>query len=203
MHKSSLSLLLSVISVALAAGQTQQDPPIGRWRSAEVSPSGVSAVFEFHNDNQLDSSSAVISEGRYRLVGTDTILLQSSNGQEKQELEWDNLDRARIEDEAAGKSIDLARVGTIPDRKNPLTGEWSTTREWNGRKYPARAFFFPDGKALWITTLRTERGRYSVQGKHIRLELPGRPAVEGGFGLTGDRLTLPNPKGGESGFERF
>jgi len=200
---SAFSLILVAGSVALEAGEPLQDRLIGRWHSTEVSPAGVSAVFEFHGDNQLDSYTAAISEGKYRLVGTDTILLQSGNGQEKQELEWDNQDRARIEDEAAGKSIELARVGRIPDTGNPLTGEWSTTREWNGRNYPARALFFPDGKVVWITTLRAEHGRYSVQSKAIRLEISGRPVVEGSFEMIADRLTLPNPKGGGSTFERF
>jgi hypothetical protein len=137
------------------------------------------------------------------LVGTDTILIQSKNREEKQELEWDSQDRARIEDEAAGKSIEPTRVSKSLDNKNPLVGEWSTTRDWNGRNYPARALFFPDGKVIWITTLRAEHGRYSVQSKNIRLEISGRPVVEGSFAVTTDRLTLPNPKGGETSFERF
>jgi hypothetical protein len=206
MHKyvtSALLFILLTLSASLNAGQSQQDQLIGRWRSAEVSSAGVSAVFEFHGDSQLDSYSAAISEDKYRLVGTDTILIQSKNREEKQELEWDSQDRARIEDEAAGKSIELTRVGKSLDNKNPLVGEWSTTRDWNGRNYPARALFFPDGKVIWITTLRAEHGRYSVQSKNIRLEISGRPVVEGSFAVTTDRLTLPNPKGGETSFERF
>ena len=207
MHRilnTALSFVSLAMLVALAIGQPEQNNLIGRWRSTEVSPAGVSAIFEFHADNQLDSYSAAISEGKYRLVGTDTILFQSKNGQEKQEVEWDSQDRARIEDEAAGKSMELARLGKIPDSKNPLTGEWSTTREWNGSKYPARVLFFPDGKVVWITTLRTDHGRYSVQSKRIRLEIPGRPQLEGSFAVTEDRLTLPNPKGnGSDSFDRF
>ena len=161
-------------------------------------------MFEFHAGNQLDSYSAVVADGRYRMVGTDTILLQAGKGrEEKQEVEWDNQDRARIEDEAIGKSMDLSRIGKISDSKNPLVGEWSTTGEWNGAKYPARALFFPDGKVVWITMLRTEHGRYSMQNSNIRIEIAGRTAVEGSFALSGDRLTLPNPKGGESSFGRF
>jgi len=206
MHKyvnSALLFILFALSVCLKAGETQQDQLIGRWRSTEVSPAGVSAIFEFHSDNQLDSYAAAISEDKYRLLGTDTILIQSKNCEEKQELEWDSQDRARIEDEAAGKSIELTRVGKSLDNKNPLAGEWSTTLEWNGRSYPARALFLSDGKVIWITTLRAEHGRYSVQGKNIRLEISGRPVVEGSFAVTKDRLTLPNPKGGESSFEHF
>jgi len=207
MHRilnTSLSLVLLAILAALAIGQQRQNDPIGRWRSTEVSSAGVSAIFEFHADNQVDSYSAAISEGRYRLVGTDTILFQSKNGEEKQEIEWDSQDRARIEDEAAGKSRELARVGKIPDGKNPLTGEWSTTREWKGNKFPARVFFYPDGRVVWITTLRTDHGRYSVQNNSIRLEVPGRAVLEGSFAVSENRLTLPNPKGnGSQSFDRF
>jgi len=38
----------------------------------------MSAVFEFHGDDQVDSYTAVISEGKYRLIATDTILLESN-----------------------------------------------------------------------------------------------------------------------------
>ena len=200
---SALPLVLLTLLAVPEFGQAQQDQLLGRWRSTEVSPSGISSVFEFRGDNQMNSHSAAISDERYRLVGTDTILFQSRNGEEKQEVEWDSQDRARIEDEATGKSIDLVRVGKISDNQNPLTGEWSTTRDWNGTKYPARVSFFSGGRVLWVVTLRTERGRFSVQGKNIRFEIAGRPAVEGSFALTGNRLTLPNPKGGGSNFDRF
>jgi hypothetical protein len=195
-----LALFLLPVSLILA----QQYPLIGRWRSSEASPSGVSSIFEFRADNQLESYSAVVSDGKYRLVGTDTILLQlDTSREEKLELEWDNQDRARIEDEAAGKSRELARVGKSSDNNNPLTGEWSTQREWKGAKYPARISFFPDERVLCVVTLRTEHGRYSTQSSNIRLEIAGRPLVEGTFAMTGNRLTLPNPKGGASGFDRF
>ena len=206
MHKfanPALLLVLSAISVVLDAGPAQPASLTGRWRSTDVSPAGISAVFEFHGDDKLDSYTAVISEEKYRLIATDTILLESNGHEEKQELEWDNQDRARIEDEAAGKSIELARVGKISDQKNPLIGEWSTTREWNGKKYPARALIFPDGKVVWITTLRTDSGHYVFVGGNIRMEITGRPVLAGGFVLAGDRLTLPNPKGGASSFQRF
>jgi hypothetical protein len=202
MHRLLISLALILFPAALILAQ--QDPLVGRWRSSEVSPAGVSSVFEFHGDNQLETSSAVVSEGKYRLIGTDTILLQlDKSREEKQELEWDNQDRARIEDEAAGKSMELVRTGKISDSKSPLTGEWSTRRDWNGAKYPARVSFFPDGRVLCIVTLRTEHGRYSTQNSSIRLEIAGRPSVEGAFAVSGNRLTLPNPKDGASPFDRF
>jgi hypothetical protein len=116
-------------------------------------------------------------------------------GREKQEVEWDSQDRARIEDEAAGKSIELTRLGKIPDTKNPLTGEWSTTREWNGAKYPARVRFFPDGKAVWITTLRTEHGRYSIHSNGIRLEVAWPPGVGRQFCRFGKPLDPPESQG--------
>ena len=102
------------------------------------------AVFEFLGESRLDAYSAAILNGNYRLVGTDTILLQSNGREEKLELEWDSQDRARIDDEAAGKSIDLARVGRVLDSKSPLTGEWSTAREWKHRPKPSgpRLIFF-------------------------------------------------------------
>jgi len=197
------ALIFFTLAAALAA-QSQPDSLIGRWRSLEASAAGVSTVFEFHEDNRLDSYSAVISAEKYRLIGTDTILLQSREGrEEKQELEWDNPDRARIEDEAAGKSIELTRLGKSPDSRNPLVGEWSTTQKWHGQDYPARAVFFADKHVLWIIHLRAEHGRYAAENQNIRLEISNRPVVSGKFAVAGNRLTIANPQGGQSTFERF
>lgn len=191
------------LAIALVASQPSTDPLAGRWRSREVSPSGVSAVFEF-SGGQLDSYAAVIVEEQFRLAGTDTIFLQHKSGrEEKLELEWDNQDHARIDDEAAGKSIELVRVGKSAGSKNPLSGEWKTTREWKGQAYPALAVFLAGGRVIWVTRVHAEHGRYSVQNQNIRLEIPNRPPVEGRFALTGESLTLPNPRGGQSSFERF
>jgi hypothetical protein len=50
---------------------------------------------EFRSGNEVDSYSAVITEEKYRLAGTDTILPQSKGGhEEKQELEWDDQHHA-------------------------------------------------------------------------------------------------------------
>jgi len=149
------SLILLAIPVALAAGQSRQDlrqdPPrqdprqdawIGRWRSTEVTPAGVSAIFELHSDSQLDSYSAAITDGKYRLIGTDTILLQSKGGEEKEELEWDNQDRGRIEDEAAGKSMELTRLGKIADSKNPLLGGVVHHARVERKELPGSRFVF-------------------------------------------------------------
>lgn len=199
-------LLLSALatSATLAAGAAAQSPLIGGWISTAVSPAGVSALFEFDPGGQMSAASAAISEEKYRLAGTDTILLQSNNvPEQKLELEWDDPGHARIEDEAAGKFMHLARAGNMPDSKNPLVGQWNTMREWNGKNYPCRALFSKDGRVLWITMLRTDHGRYSSKENKIRLEVPGRPVVEGVFSFANELLMLPNPKGGESSFKRF
>jgi hypothetical protein len=193
-----------ILTVTVATAQLAPNPLVGRWRSSEVSSAGISALFEFRPDNQVDSYSSVILEQKYRLLGTDTIVLQSKEGrEEKQELEWDSQDHARIEDEAAGTKIELVRHGKVPDPKNPLVGEWATAREWHANKYPARALFFSDGRVLWMIDIRIDHGRYSVQNQNLRLEIPEHPVLEGAYSLEGNRLSLPNPRGGTTRFERL
>ena len=96
---------------------------------------------------------------------------------------------------------DPGAIGRTIRMGGSAAGEWSTTREWNGRKYPARASFSAGGKVIWMIAVRAEHGKYSMDSKTVRLEIPGRPAVEGS--LAGDHLTLANPRGGEFVFERF
>jgi len=198
------ALIILALASTLARAQSQPDRLTGRWRSLDVSPVGISAIFEFHDGNQVDSYSSVILEEKYRLLGTDTIVLESKEGREqKQELEWDNQDHARIEDETVGRKIELLRHGKIPDSKNPLVGEWDTAHEWHASKYPARALFFANGKVVWIIHIRIDHGRYSIQGQNLRLEILEHPILEGPFHLEGGRLILPDPRGGQAGFERF
>lgn len=196
--------LLFLVAAFLPAASTPTDALAGRWRSAEVSAAGVSAVFEIGRNNVVDSYSAVILEGKYKLVGTDTIILESQDGRrEKQELEWDNQNKARIEDEAIGKSIEMSRAATRVDPAHPLLGEWDAVREWKGKTYPARGLFFADGRNIWLINLSVETGRYSISEGKIRMEIPNRPPVEGSFTVTEDSLTLPNPRGGQSRFNRM
>ncbi len=126
-------LILLLLPGALLLATGAPDALIGRWQSADVSPAGVSAVFAFGRDGVVESYSSVVLEGEYRLLGTDTIILQSKDGrEEKQELEWDNQNKGRIEDEAAGKSIEMSRAGTRTDPAQPLLGDRDATRESNG-----------------------------------------------------------------------
>lgn len=197
-------IILLVVSIGLGLGQGQPESPVGRWRSTDVSSNGIRTVLEFSADNQLVSYSSVISEEKYRLIGTDTIAFQAEGSpEEKLELEWNSHDHAHIDREPAGTLVDLVRIGKAPDSKNPILGAWNTTREWNASRYPARAIFSADGKVAWITDIRSDRGHYSVQDQTIRLEIADRPVVEGTFKLEGSQLTLPNPRGGQSIFERF
>ncbi len=197
-------LVLLLVSALLPAASTPNDALAGRWRSADVSPAGVSAIFEIGRNNVVDSYSAVILEGKYKLVGTDTIILESRDGrQEKQELEWDNQNKARIEDEAIGKSIEMSRAATRVDAARPLLGEWDAVREWKGKTYPARGLFFADGRNIWLINLSVETGRYSISEGKIRMEIPNRPPLAGPFTVTGDSLMLPNPRGGQSRFNRM
>lgn len=194
--------LLALASCSLLAGTA--DSLTGRWQSTEVSPAGVSTVFEFYSDHKLDSSAAVVRQEQYRLIGTDTIAFKSQEGGEiKRELEWENSNNAHIDDEPAGKAIPLTRNGKVLDAKNPLLGEWATQLDWKGKTYTARAVFLPGGKVYWITYIRSQHGTYSLNNQTIRIEIADRPALEGAFQLSGDVLTLPNPRGGTSEFQRF
>lgn len=200
--KSGRLLAFLLMPGALLAATDAVDSLAGRWRSADVSASKVSAVFVFGKDGVVENYTSVILEGKYRLLGTDTIILQSADGrEEKQELEWDNQNQGRIEDEAAGKSFELSRASKLVDAKRPLLGEWDTTREWNGKSYPARALFFADGRNVWIINILVETGSYSAKDGKIRLQIPNRPPVEGNFSVTDGYLILPNPRGGQSRFK--
>ena len=195
-----------VISLALAVTFSGQEPAqrgvIGKWRSADVASSGLGAIFEFHQDGTAEYSAALISEGTYRVVGTDAIILRDKDGNtEKEEIEWDSSDRIRIEDEAAGKSVALTRAGK--GSPNSIAGEWKYEQVKDGKKLEGSCNFYGDGRDVWSVPVRTQRGHYLVNGSKITLEFADRPALQGPFSVSGNSLTLPRPGGGNAKFERY
>jgi hypothetical protein len=73
----------------------------------------------------------------------------------------------------------------------------------SGKTMQARYLFDPAGKGLWLIPFLKQSGSYSIRGDSIRLELPGRPPVEGKFKIDGDVLTIPGLNSGESRFARY
>lgn len=203
LHNPGMRVLLLFALGLSAIGQ--QPSIVGRWRSLTTSEGGIGALFEFHADGVVDYSPGAVVESDYRVDGDELILPSGTKDgpEQRQVIEWLGEDHFRLKaDGAAGD--ELSRSGTRADPKRPIVGEWTGTREMAGQQVDIRWFFYANGKTLLLVPFVTQHGRYTINKQIIRVELPGRGAVEGKFAVQGDLLTLPGPHGtGESKFARY
>jgi hypothetical protein len=158
-------------------------------------------MFEFHDDGTFNFSPGAVVEMKYRIEDNQLIFPpETSNGPEqRQTMEWPNADRLIL-----GRSQTLSRQGPARDANNPILGEWTAPREMPGVKSEVHYFFESGGSSLLLFPFKWQKGRYSVKNATIRIEYPGKPAVEGPFRIEGNLLTIPSSgKTGESQLRRY
>ena len=198
-------LLVCAVCLSAAAGQAAPSSLIGRWRSLTTSQGGIGAMFEFHPDGVVDYSPGAVVESEYRIDGDELVLppATKTGPEQRQTIEWLGDDHFRLKaNDAAGD--ELSRKGARTDPKHPILGEWTGAREMAGQPVEVRWFFYANGKTLLLIPFLTQHGHYAINKQMIRVELPGRDAVEGKFEVQGDLLILPGQHGtGESRFSRY
>ena len=121
-------------------------------------------MFEFRKDNVVDFCSGAAVEATYRIEGDQLILPpEVKDGPElNQTMEWLGDDKLRLS-QGNEPVMELARVGTRPDAKDRILGEWVSPREMAGRKLDARLFFYPAGRGLLLLPFLTQRGSYALR----------------------------------------
>ncbi len=184
----SIKRLLALVALAgVSAGQQPTPELLGRWRSAEVSTTGLGTILHFQPGGTVDYSPGAVVEMTYRIEGKEIIFPPDTiKGPEmRQPLEFNGQNQLRL------AKVTLQRQGPAPDAGNPILGEWRGKLEAKDGPPEAFYFFYPGGKCLLLLPFQTTPGRYKINGSSMRLEIPGQPPAEGAFQVTADSLTIP------------
>ncbi|HEY6391305.1 MAG TPA: hypothetical protein VIX89_08510 [Bryobacteraceae bacterium] len=199
-----MTKLLLLTILPLLSADDASTKLLGRWRSLETSKGGIGAMFEFRKDGVVDYSPGAVVEMKYRIEGDQLVLPPATiNGPElKETMEWPGKDKLRLK-ASGGPWVELTRAGPAPDVKNPILGEWTSSREMAGKTMEVRYLFYSAGKGLLLIPFLKQSGSYSIRGESIHFELPGRDPMEGKFKVDGDMLVIPGPNTGESRFARY
>jgi hypothetical protein len=202
-------LLFLVMTLALLGKPAPTPTPapgaalIGQWESADRTKEGVGNILEFHPDGRVTQISASMADAGYVIDGDRlrTFWKDPETGRISEvetEISFEGNTRFLEKgDEATGESWS-ERVGAAPRSGPPLIGQWcslfletlTTYREFTRDRMYNR---------LPVVVLR---GRYSVTGDSLRVEMQGQPAGEYPFRIANGELFVKSRNGAEKRYKR-
>ena len=200
-------LLACALALALVAKPTPTPAPgaaiLGQWESEERTPEGVGNILEFYPDGRVTQISASMADATY-LVQADrlrTFWKDAATGKVSEvetQIEFEGNGRFLEKgDEGSGESWS-ERVGAAPRKGPPLIGQWcslfletlTTYREFT----PDRMY-----NRLPVVVLR---GRYSISGDTLRVEMQAQPPGEYPFSLENGLLLIKSRNGSAKRYKR-
>lgn len=160
---------------------------VGRWRSVETSKGGIGAMYDFDADGTVRFSPGAIVPMQYRADG-DRVIFDPADGNTCS-LSWSGSDRVRFLVNGT-VAEEYARLGRQPDPQNPLIGEWTGSRDMDGKKVLVHWIFGADGKALLMIRFLTQTGSYTVQNGRLVAMFGGRPGLDGSIAVADGVLAI-------------
>ncbi len=200
-------LLVCALALALIAKPTPTPAPeaaiLGQWESAERTQEGVGNILEFYPDGRVTQISVSMADAAYRVEGDRlrTFWKDPATGKVSEvetQIEFEGTGRFLEKgDEATGENWS-ERVGAAPRSGSPLLGQWcslflemlTTYREFTRDRMYNR---------LPVVTLR---GRYSISGDTLRVEMQAQPPGEYPFHLENGQLVIKSRNGSEKRYKR-
>jgi hypothetical protein len=200
-------LLSCALALALIAKPIPTPAPgasiLGQWESAERTPEGVGNILEFYPDGRVTQISASMADATYSVEADRlrTFWKDPATGKVSEvetQIEFEGNGRFLEKgDEATGENWS-ERVGAAPRSGSPLLGQWcslfldtlTTYREFTRNRMYNR---------LPVVTLR---GRYSVSGDMLKVEMQAQPPGEYPFRLESGQLVVKSRNGSEKRYMR-
>jgi len=149
-------------------------------------------MYDFASDGTVRFSPGAIVQEQYRLEG-DRLTFTPSDGPAFS-VSWNGDDHMALT--VAGGGLEAyTRLGVQRDPANKLVGEWTGTRDMEGKKVVVHWIFREDSTAVFMIRFLTEAGRYSVQNGHLVATFRGKVGLDGPISLADGVLAI-NRSGG-------
>ena len=149
-------------------------------------------MYDFGPDGTVRFSPGAIVQERYRLDG-DRLTFLPSDGPAFS-VSWNGDDHMALT-VAGGGAEAYTRLGVRRDTENKLAGEWTGTRDMEGKKVVVHWIFGEDSTAVLMIRFLTETGRYAVQNGRLVATFGGRIGLDGSISLA-DGILAINRSGG-------
>jgi hypothetical protein len=197
-----------VLTLSAVSAQQPAQKLTGKWRALETSKGGIGVLLDFHRDGTMTLSPGAIVPSTHRVEEGNIVSRVSDPGtgeasEDSMTFELIGDSKLRYGKQPYG-TIEMTRVGKPQDANNLLLGTWTCTSDFQGMKVASYYEFRADGTELLTIPFRKDPGRYSVEGDLIRIDVRGRPYIEGAMRWEDEVLVLPKPRGnGEMRFKRY
>ena len=192
-----LTVLLSV-SAGLMFPQQSSDL-VGRWRSVTTSKGGIGAMYDFLADGTARFSPGAIVPMQYRLDG-NRLTTYPEDGPPFT-LSWTGADKVGF---SVGASTETyTRLGAQRDANNPLLGEWTGSRDMDGKKVAVHWTFGGDGNAVLMIRFLTMDGRYQVAAGRLMATFGQQPGLSGPIDLVDGVLSIHRSGGRVTRLQRY
>ena len=178
---------------------------LGQWESAVRNKGGIGNILEFAPDGRVTQISAAMGDAAYRVEGEwlRTYWTDEATGKVS---ESDTLLEFRGSEVFAEKGEDGAeqsyseRVGSPPLRgASPLVGQWCSLLL---DTLPSFREFTADGKMFVRLPTVILRGRYSVTGETLTVQIEGQPPGQYPFRFENGQLVIKNRDGSDRPYRR-
>lgn len=160
---------------------------------------GIGAMYEFKTGGVVLVRPGAIAPGTYKIEGNEIVLppLMEGGPPNRQTIDLSQPGRLILH-QGKNVAMDLTRVGKIPAGKQTVVGEWTGMREMEGQKLEMRIFFYAGGKTLFMLPFQTQQAKYQIANGRMTLLLPDGKAAEGPFTVSGNSLSIPSIRAGNS-----
>jgi len=173
---------------------------VGRWRSVETSKGGIGAMYDFKADGTIRLSPGVIVSMQYRRDG-ERLTFAPYDGI-AYTVKWNGDDRMQLTINGTG-SEDYTRLGVGRDPQNKLVGEWTGSRDMDGKKVLVHWIFGDDSNATLMIRFLTQVGNYTVQNGRLVATFGGQVGLDGTISLADGILSINRSRGRITKLSRY
>ncbi len=157
-------------------------------------------MYDFDADGTVRFSPGAIVPMQYRMEG-DRLRIVAADGI-AYALSWNGDDHMRMTMNGAG-SEDYTRLGVRPDPQNKLAGEWTGTRDMDGRKVLEHWIFGDNSNAVLMIRFYTQTGNYTVQNGRLVAKFGEQVGLDGPISINEGVLSINRSRGRVTKLSRY
>ncbi len=198
-----LALLFGLVPQATPAPAAASAALLGQWESVARTEGGIGNILEFHPDGRVSQISASMVDADYTIEGDwlRTVWKDPNTGKTSEidtQVEFEGRDRF-LERASDGTGDSWSeRIGDAPRASSPIVGQWCyiyldllpSYREFTRDKMFNR---------LPVVVLR---GRYSVAGDALTVQMQDQPPGQYPFRIENGLLLIRSRDGSEKQYRR-
>lgn len=200
--------MILLVAAVLALGQPTPVPSpgpsiLGQWESVARTQGGIGNILELRADGRVTQISVAMGEADYVVEGEWLRMFWKDPETGKisevdTRIEFEGSDRFLEKGEDGGGDAWSERIGEPVRGQSPLIGQWCSIYLDTLTTYRE----FTPGRMYNRLPIQTLRGRYSISGEKLDVQIDGQPPGQYPFRLENGLLVIRSRDGSEKQYKR-